>query len=400
LIKRFFLLISCVLIFFGSIYAQNVSVADTTIHYAFNKKPVFPGGDQARIAFLARHIHYPQDALDHAISGNVYTSFIVEPDGSISHIKILRGLGYGCDAEAKRVLSLMTKWNPGLVKGKPVRSYVTQVISFQMKDNEKAYTHVDQLPVFAVGKAGIEHYLTNHLWYPAQMVKRQEVDTVLVGFEVGPYGLISHLRLIPPKAKKDAYDYEALRVVPLLPVLHPAMLHGKPVAVKLYVPVVFDHQNIRLRGGMYKTVKYDAVKFRYFIPKGHLPEMYKVEKKDRLLQFPGRNEKTDTTGPIFSVVDKMPQFPGGLTYLMRYLKENIKYPVDARATGCNGRVILHFVVEPDGSISNVQVLKSVCPSLDNEAVRVVEKMPKWIPGSLKGKPVRVGFILPVRFSFD
>ena len=388
--KKFIFLFFCVPMLFGGVSAQNRPTANTKIYYNFDKKPSFPGGNQARLTFFARHIRYPQDALNNNISGKVYASFIVEPDSSITHIKILKSLGYGCDAELKRLILLMPKWNPGIVGGKPVRSYVTQVVSFQMKNPStqkgKIYTKVDSLPVLAVGKAGIEHFLISHLWYPKRTVKRQVTDTVFVSFVVEPDSSIKQLELIPPKAKKNAYDYEALRVVSLLPVLRPAMLHGKPVPVKLYVPVVFDHKNVDMKGGHYKTEEYNFMEYKYFVPKGHLPVFY----------VPGK----DITGRIYTyeTLDKKPQFPGGLSELMRYLTEHIKYPAAARDKGCSGTVILRFVVETDGSISNVKVLMGVCPSLNTEAVKVVSGMPKWIPGRLKGKPVRVLFNLPVRFS--
>ena len=391
--KKFVFLIVCVSMLFGSVYAQTRHTANTKIYYAVDKKPFFPGGNQARLAFFARHIRYPQDALNNHITGKVYASFIVEPDGSISHIKILKGLGYGCDAEFKRLILLMPKWKPGIVGGKPVRSYVTQVISFRMEGSvsqeEKIYTRVDSLPVFAVGKAGIEHFLISHLWYPKRTVKRQVVDTVFVSFVVERDCRIKHLKLIRPKAKKDAYNYEALRVVSLLPVLHPAILHGKPVPVKLYVPVVFDHKNVDMKGGHYKTVEYNFMEYKYFVPKGHLPVIY----------VPGEK---DTTRRIYThkKLDKMPQFPGGLSHLMHYLTEHIKYPAAALDKGCSGTVVLSFVVETDGSISNIKVLMGVCPLLNTEAVKVVEGMPKWVPGRLKGKPVRVSFNLPVRFSIN
>lgn len=104
--------------------------------------------------------------------------------------------------------------------------------------------------------------------------------------------------------------------------------------------------------------------------------------------------------PIFQVVEEMPSFPGGDAECMRFLSKNIKYPPIAQENGIQGRVILQFVVNKDGSIVDVTVARSVDPYLDKEAVRVVKMMPKWTPGKQRGKPVRVKYTLPVMFRLQ
>ena len=104
---------------------------------------------------------------------------------------------------------------------------------------------------------------------------------------------------------------------------------------------------------------------------------------------------------IFEVVEQMPEFPnGGMAGLMQYLSKNIKYPTIAQENGTQGRVIIQFVVERDGTISDVRVARGVDPYLDKEAVRVVKSMPKWIPGKQNGKAVRVKFTVPVMFRLQ
>ena len=103
---------------------------------------------------------------------------------------------------------------------------------------------------------------------------------------------------------------------------------------------------------------------------------------------------------VFDVVEQMPSFPGGNAALMNYLGQNIKYPVIAEENGIQGRVIVQFVVGKDGHISDVRVAKSVDPSLDKEAVRVVKGMPRWIPGKQNGQAVTVRYTLPVTFRLN
>lgn len=101
---------------------------------------------------------------------------------------------------------------------------------------------------------------------------------------------------------------------------------------------------------------------------------------------------------VFDVVEQMPEYPGGMQALFEFLKQNIKYPEDAQKQKVEGRVLAKFVVETDGSISNIEVVKHAFPSLDAEAERVIQSMPKWMPGKQKGQPVRVKFVLPVSFN--
>ena len=103
---------------------------------------------------------------------------------------------------------------------------------------------------------------------------------------------------------------------------------------------------------------------------------------------------------VFDVVEQMPSFPGGQAALLEYLSKNIKYPVVAEENGIQGRVIVTFVVERDGSITDVRVVKSVDPSLDKEAQRVVRSMPHWIPGKQNGSAVRVKYTVPVTFRLQ
>lgn len=110
--------------------------------------------------------------------------------------------------------------------------------------------------------------------------------------------------------------------------------------------------------------------------------------------------KEEAAEQVFDVVEQMPQFPGGDAALFEYLSNNIKYPTIAEENGVQGRVIVTFVVERDGSITDVKVVRSVDPSLDREASRVVKGMPQWIPGKQNGKAVRVKYTVPVTFRLQ
>ena len=110
--------------------------------------------------------------------------------------------------------------------------------------------------------------------------------------------------------------------------------------------------------------------------------------------------KPEVSNKVFDVVEEMPSFPGGQGALMSFLSSNIKYPVVAQENGVQGRVIVGFVVERDGSITDVKVMRSVDPSLDREAQRVVRAMPRWKPGKQNGSAVRVKYTVPVVFRLQ
>ena len=101
---------------------------------------------------------------------------------------------------------------------------------------------------------------------------------------------------------------------------------------------------------------------------------------------------------IFQIVEEMPAYPGGEAKLYEYLGKNIKYPQIARESGIQGRVFVNFVVEPDGGVSNVKVLRGIGGGCDEEAIRVIKSMPKWKPGKQRGKAVRVQYTIPVVFK--
>ena len=115
---------------------------------------------------------------------------------------------------------------------------------------------------------------------------------------------------------------------------------------------------------------------------------------------PPKPKEEEVTEEIFVVVEEQPEFPGGNAAMMKFLGDNIRYPVIAQENGIQGRVICNFVVERDGSITDVQVVRGVDPSLDREAVRVIQQMPRWKPGKQRGSAVRVRFTLPVVFRLQ
>ncbi|MCD7937041.1 MAG: energy transducer TonB, partial [Tannerellaceae bacterium] len=111
-------------------------------------------------------------------------------------------------------------------------------------------------------------------------------------------------------------------------------------------------------------------------------------------------DEEESSTHIFTVVEEMPEFPGGDAEMLKFVSRNIRYPVIAQENGIQGRVVCTFTVNQDGSVVDAEVLRGIDPSLDKEALRVIGTMPKWKPGKQRGKAVRVRYTLPVVFRLQ
>ncbi len=247
----------------GSLFETLLDVAtskEDTVYQIVEQMPQYTGGEEAMMKYVAENIKYPQAAKDKNISGRVFVGFVIEKDGSVSNVKVVRGIGGGCDEEAARVIKEMPKWKPGMQKGKPVRVNYMMPIFFKLDDGQ-----------------------------PAKSVKKEKASN---------------------------------------------------------------------------------------------PDM------------------TPDKNGVYQIVEEMPQYPGGENALMDYVSKNVVYPKEAQEKGISGRVFVSFIVEKDGSVSNVDVKRGIGGGCDDEAVRVIKAMPKWKPGKMKGKPVRVSYMMPITFRLQ
>ena len=255
-------------------------VDNDTVYQIVEEMPEFPGGAEAMMKSIAGNIKYPEAAIDKNIEGRVFVSFVIEKDGSVSNVKVLRGIGGGCDEEAARVISSMPKWKPGKQKGKPVR------VSYQ-------------IPImFKLGQTNDEYKTT--------------VKTVVAG--------------------DDEHSW------------------------KTSTATIPDN--------------------------------------------PAKEKKQPDKNGVYQIVEEMPMFPGGEQAMLDYVSKNVVYPKEAQEKGISGRVFVGFIVEKDGSVSEVKVLRGIGGGCDEESIRVVKAMPKWKPGKQDGKPVRVSYQLPIFFKLQ
>lgn len=243
----------------STIIITTAKAQEDEIFTAVEQSAEFPGGIEAFYKYLQANIRYPDEAKRNGVTGKVFATFVVEKNGDLSNIKILRGIGSGCDEEAVRVLKASPKWNPGKQNGNVVRQQYTVPISFYLPGTE------------------------------------------------------------PPTIKRPF--------------------------VRLQAPAV-----------------------------------------------------TDPANPIFSSVEESASFPGGTQAFFNFLAGNIRYPAKARESGVQGKVYATFVVEKDGQLTNIKVIRGIGNGCDEEAIRVLKLSPKWIPGKQNGNVVRQQYTVPISFS--
>ncbi|MEA5129914.1 MAG: M56 family metallopeptidase [Proteiniphilum sp.] len=225
-------------------------------------------------------------------------------------------------------------------------------------DDSEVFVVVEDQPQFPGGNVAMMKFLGENIKYPVEAQQKGTEGRVIVNFVVEKDGRLSDFNVV--NSIDPLLDAEALRVLESMPKWIPGKQRGEEVRVRFTLPVVFRLQ----------------------------------AKDDKKTAMPSASNE------VFVVVENQPEFPGGNAAMMKFLSDNIKYPKSAQDNGIQGRVIVNFVVEKDGSLSDVQVVHSQDPALDKEAVRVIESMPKWKPGTQRGETVRVRYTLPVVFRLQ
>lgn len=226
----------------------------------------------------------------------------------------------------------------------------------------QVYRSVEQMPQFPGGEAALMKYLSSHV----QMPQTEEVfdrRIAVMQFVVEADGSIGEVKVVRSVMIPE-FDAEAIRVVKSLPKFTPGRQDGQPVAVWYTIPVTFRASGDR--NDIYSESHIDT---------------------------PVVDTPRDTT--IYRSVEQMPQFPGGDAALLKYINSHLQTPETQEQL--HGTVILQFVVETDGSIGEVKVVRSVHPDYDAEAVRLIKSLPKFSPGRQNGQPVAVWYTLPVMF---
>ena len=251
----------------------------------------------------------------------------------------------------------------------------------QAQDNKIYTSNVDKWPVFNGKTGSVEDYIIDHYRRPAGAPEKVEMD---IAFVVEKNGKLSNIEIkgleritskgveerpVPPSVKK-----EVMRILTTMPAWTPATKNGKAVRYKEEtIMSVMDRET------KVKEAREGAEKW---------------EKKVR---------ESKASGKVYDgIVDTRPFFPGGDAALISWIKTNIKYPAKAKEKGVTGRVVVTFIVEIDGSLSDIKIIRNTAPEFkaefEAEAIRLVKAMPKWKPGEVSGETVRVKYWLPIAFK--
>lgn len=233
----------------------------------------------------------------------------------------------------------------------------------------------DVIPMYSGGSGEMHRFIANTLRYPADAVAREAQGLVVYTFVVEKDGTLSNFKMI--HNADSLLNEEALRILKQMPPWRPARYKGEIVRSESYVPMYFKlNKNARAttttRPSSSATAKAYAKTDREII------------------------ENSD----IYTIVDRMPEYSNGATTLGQFISHNIRYPQEARQNGIEGRILCSFIVTAEGLITNIEVVDGLHPQLDDEAVRVLGLMPRWIPGENGGVKVNVKCLLPIDFTID
>ena len=244
--------------------------------------------------------------------------------------------------------------------------------------SDLVFTVVEVMPEFPGGQGALLQFLAKSIKYPVIAQQNGIQGRVTCSFVVGKDGVIRNIEVI--RGVDPSLDLEATRVISMMPKWKPGMQKGKEVSVKYTVPVTF-----RLQG-----------------KEDNKPTPLPAGESDNEITVVGYGEQksADTSGQVFAIVEKMPQFPGGEKAINEFISKTLQYPVIAQENGIQGQVVCSFIINQDGSVTDAEVISGVDPSLDREALRIVSAMPKWTPGTQRGKAVRVKYTMPVTFTLQ
>lgn len=334
----------------------------------------FKGGESAFQGFLKKNLKYPFDTVGSRIIPDIArVGFVVEKDGRLTGIHIVKPLDESIyDDEVLRVIARSPKWVPATRNGVSIRSNYTVPIQFLTP--VFVFKNVDDPAVFRGGPVLFNKYVDS---CSAKILRSgHRYGTVVAGVIVTRTGRIAAPKII--RGLSPETDSAAVYILENSPLWKPGSMEGRPVNSSATVAVSFR------RPRPLQIVR--------------KPDVSLLKDADITIEVPVETNSNLNADPnlIYTSVEKVPKFPGGMEGFASYIKKNLKWPEKPREV--EGRVILTFVVEKDGSLTGIKVVRSIAPELDAEAVRLLKASPRWTPGIRDGKAVRVQYAVPIQFK--
>lgn len=403
------ILLSCI---FGSImHSVFASISDLKIASStpppvssekIFEKPdtaaVFKGGTDEMKKFIANTLSYPPEAIARNAQGLVVYSFTVGTDGSLSNFVLVHHADSALDKEALRILKTMPNWIPAKSDNQVVLSKNFVPMYFQLKKKENPQNNSSETteielstknvapsriftgeiiekpdipPIFTGGSIEMNRFIKRALRYPKEARERKSQGLVVYTFIVEPDGSLSNFDLI--HRADSSLDLEALRILKAMPPWRPGKFKNEIVRTKSYVPMYFKLRSVKQTLAKDTTAPASAY---------------------------AKTNSEIANSEVFSIGEKMPQYPNGEKELKGFIAHQLRYPKDVLQEKKSGQVVCSFIVATDGSISNIEVVQGLNPKLDLEAMRVLSLMSNWIPGEKNGEKVNVRCLVPIEFSIE
>ena len=297
--------------------------------------------------------------------------------------------------------------------------------------NDSIFAVVEKMPEFTGGEKGIFTFLKQTIQYPAEAQKKNEQGRVIVRFVISKTGKVENVEVI--RGVSQSIDSEALRVVGLMPDWTPGEQNGEKVAVYYTLPVMFkltseedaweiNEKTVVLIDGVKMPENFNTkILNPSKLTSASVLKPFPKEEKSRLIKLYGKQAENgvllitsnkdemyyvlaNTTGINANVGCKEeisePEFIGGKTQLLRYIADSIQYPFVAKQLKTQGKVIVQFLIDKTGKISDAKVMKSLDYFLDKEALRVINTMPKWNPGAKCNEKLAILVTMPLHFKLE
>jgi len=378
--------------------------------------------------WVAENAVYPEEARQNKLEGFVSVKFIIQPDGSVTDVQ--SNSGYVSPVlvnEVIRVVKNSPKWDPP--KNPLIDEAFSSDVMIRFKSSDKVlsetpYVVVQEMPIYPGGDTELLYYIAKNTKYPEAAKEAKAEGRVIVRFAVTKEGNADGVSVL--KGVHPLLDEEAVRVVSTLKGFEPGKQGGVPVNVWYMVPITFKlpvteisiAESLKIRSkdgrvplividGVVSDVDVNIINQETIESVAVLKDQPAVDKygeraRDGVIEIKTkRKENTPETSDNvpFVVVEDMPQFPGGSNAMLQWIADNVRYPEMALKQKAEGRVTVRFVVTAEGKVGEAIILQSDNKIFNDEALRLVNSMPLWKPGSQGGKKVNVYAMVPVEFRY-
>lgn len=356
--------------------ADDDSVAQEEMFVEWETYPEYPGGNEAMLEYIKSNRQFPQEAMDRGVAGRVIVQFTVDSTGHVCKECVVKSIDPQLDGEAIRLIRNMPRWKPGAFRGRPWNVRYTLPVSFVLPDSitqKVTESHKPKGPTIeeAKKKPLIVLIFADEAKIIAEGKQLNYLPLAVIEFDyLKPFGL----------SLDDIADTDTL--------VH-YMAEDKYGELGKDGAIVY-HVKKKSYGEVTQALS------QHWFNKGSNERLRTIEKKSESADEEVVEYESELEG-AFVTYEQQAEFPGGVKALMEHIKANTRYPQEAKSRGIQGRVIVRFIVEEDGALTEEQVMKPVDPQLDAEAIRIARSMPKWRPGRLAGKPIRTRFSFPVTF---